>query len=235
VAYGNPVAHNAAPIVLFDWNGTVVDDARRFHAAVCFVLRARHLPEPSVEQMLHRFRLPLSQFFTGLGVRPDDLAAAEEIWNQLMRITPAPLQPGAAPLLAQLRRQGATTGVISAAGQASLLADLERTGIGGDFTVVVGGVYDKAAALGWFTAHGAERAVVYVGDCEEDVHSARAAGVVAVAYTGGYRPAATLAAAHPDHVVADLIGVAAIVAGAECRGPRPRHRPMMPVAAGEDQ
>jgi phosphoglycolate phosphatase len=211
-AYGDAVAVDAPPLVLFDWNGTVVDDARRFHAAVCFVLRARRLPEPSVGQALLAFRLPLWRFFADLGVRADELAAAEETWNQLMQVTPASLQPGAAALLADLARQGAITGVVSAAGQASILADLERTGTAPRFTVVIGGIDDKAHALGWFTGHGAERAVFYVGDCEEDVRSARAAGAIAIAYTGGYRRADVLAAAEPDHLVAHLADVTMIVA-----------------------
>jgi phosphoglycolate phosphatase-like HAD superfamily hydrolase len=206
-------------VVLFDWNGTVVDDARRFHAAVCFVLRARRLPEPSLAQTRQRFRLPLWRFFVDLGVSLEDLAAAEETWNQLMHLTPAPLQPGVAALLVDLHRQGVITGVVSAAGQASLLADLERTGTGPGFTVVIGGVDDKACTLRWFTGHGARAAVFYVGDCEEDVRSAQAAGAIAVAYTGGYRPAEDLATAEPDYLVADLADVAAIVAGC---GPR-RH------------
>ncbi|MGV9866303.1 HAD family hydrolase [Rhodococcus koreensis] len=90
----------------------------------------------------------------------------------------------------RLHARGAVLGVASAAGEATVTADLRRAGLADLLTFVATGVTDNAAFL---HAHRGDRdRAVYVGDTADDINSARSAGYRAVAITGGYQSASAL-------------------------------------------
>jgi phosphoglycolate phosphatase len=210
--------------VLFDWNGTLVDDVSRSYVAVCAVLESRALPNIGLAQFRDRFQLPLSVFFAGLGVPGPVCPAAEAQWNALITGLPAILRPGAADLLRSLAGTGSVLGVISAASAGAVTADLFATGIADLFDLVLGGVADKSSALRAFTAHRSAPRVAYVGDTEYDMAAARNAGALAIGVSGGYRPLHALrSAAH--HVAADLTQIPSLLAM------NPSPSPPAPVSA----
>ncbi|GAB3677485.1 HAD hydrolase-like protein [Saccharopolyspora tripterygii] len=199
-----------APVVLFDWNGTVVDDIERAALAAAAVLRSRRLPAPGVREFAARFTLPLEQLFRELGVNESQVASATNQWNEFMLASPAPLQHGAKGLLDFLVQHGSLVGVVSAASTELVLSDLARLQLAEHLELVCGGAGDKAIVLRQFTAHRRSRRVFYVGDTEHDVQAARRAGAIAVGFAGGYRPAPALSRAGADHVIhglAELIDV----------------------------
>ncbi|WP_460863513.1 HAD family hydrolase [Rhodococcus aerolatus] len=105
---------------------------------------------------------------------------------------------GAAGALADLRRRGTRSVVVSAKPTEVVHLVLDRVGLLVD--VAVGGLFaeGKAAAL---REHGVG---VYVGDHPGDVAGALAAGARALAVATGSSDAGTLRAAGAEHVLADL-------------------------------
>ncbi|MCK9929884.1 HAD family hydrolase [Frankia sp. Mgl5] len=211
--------------VLFDWNGTLVDDLPRSHLAACAVLESRGMPTIPLTQFRDRFRLPLSALFADLGVPHRVCAAAEAQWNALITGLPVTLRTGALDMLTVLAHYGAASGVISAAATEAVTPDLHATGTGDLFNVVVGGIADKAVALRWFTAHrSAHRSsprVAYVGDPEHDMSSARRTGALVIGITGGYRPAQALREAGAQHLITDLIQIPELLSATETSRPAP--------------
>jgi phosphoglycolate phosphatase len=179
-------------LVIFDWNGTVVADLDRAVAATNDMLTAYGRPLLTEHEFQERWRLPIASWLHGFGISPDDLDDAENCWNRAMAASPAPVRPEAAGVLTELVELGALLGVVSAAGAATVTADLERGGLVGYFSTTATAVADKASYLRGLR-HLRPRAV-YVGDTEYDLFSATAADYTGVAITGGYRSADALGA-----------------------------------------
>jgi phosphoglycolate phosphatase len=196
-------------VVLFDWNGTLVDDVERACASLNTVLAHRALPTIGLDEFKQGFRLPLSRWLATLGVESADLATAEAEWNREVRSRPTEIQRGARDLLSRLTRQGRVVGVVSAASTDAVVADLDRTGLGQFVEFVAGDSADKVVALGDAVEDG--QMGVYIGDVEYDIESGHAAGLLTVAFAGGYRPRAELERARPDAVVDSLVEIATLL------------------------
>ncbi|WP_158603049.1 HAD family hydrolase [Jiangella rhizosphaerae] len=189
-------------LVLFDWNGTLADDAERAREATNTVLRTRGLPELTAAAFAGSFRLPMTAFMAAIGVDPADLAGAVADWNTQMARRPPRLRTGAAALLRRLRAGGALVGVVSAAGAQAVRADLRACRLAADLDIVVTDAADKGDAL--HRHRGLRTHAAYVGDTEYDLECAHAAGFLPIGVTGGYRPAAALADAGPAALIDDL-------------------------------
>jgi len=199
------------PILLCDWNGTLVSDLDRAWRATCEVLRAHELPGLDVEEFGRRFRLPLASFFSDLGLA-DDLDGAIEDWNDHMaRTVPRP-NPGALEMLEYVASSGIVIGVVSAARTDVVRGDVVALGFDPHLSFVLGGVESKAEILTAIVASSA-REVTYLGDTEYDMRSAVAAGATAVGYSGGYRPASALLEAGAQAVVGSLHEVGYLMLG----------------------
>jgi phosphoglycolate phosphatase len=194
--------------VLFDLNGTLVDDLPRATRATAAALSLSGLAALSEAELGQRFRLPLKDFFTDLGVLDTDTAV--EAWNAAMASEPAPAMPGAAALLQRLQGRGIRTAVVSAAGCEPVRRDLAALGLLALLDDVHCDVADKAVVLA-AEVEAAQGTVIYVGDTEYDVLAARAAGARAVAFTSGYRPSYQLEQAQPWRSIARLDELDALV------------------------
>lgn len=190
-------------LIVFDWNGTIVDDLERAARATEVVLGRRDGTAFRREEFRDRFRLPLGAFFGELGVEPHDLVDVEAEWNEVMGERKAPLAAGVPAVLAELRGRGIRLGVVSAAARASVLADARAGGIAEFFDFIQGARADKPAALRELSA-AHEGWVAYVGDTEYDMASAIAADVHAIGYGGGYRPGERLRQAGASIVIEEM-------------------------------
>ncbi|WP_433170578.1 HAD hydrolase-like protein [Actinoallomurus sp. CA-150999] len=92
--------------------------------------------------------------------------------------------------------------VVSAASAAAVRADMTALGLTSLWDFTAFGVTRKDTMLRR-RATGQEH-TVYVGDTEYDIHSARAAGCVAVGIPSGYCSASRLTAAGVDHLITDF-------------------------------
>lgn len=199
--------------VLFDWNGTLVNDVDRSWTATCRVLDSRSIRSPTITEFRTRFRLPLREWFTELGVPVTELTDVERDWNANLATEFAPLNDGAREAVELLRDQGFTLGIVSAASSAAVHHDLERLGFRNHFDLISGSADPKREAIA-LAARSTElplSATAYVGDTEYDIHEAHAAGAMAIGFSGGYRPRDALVKAGADYVVGNMTELCSLV------------------------
>ncbi|HAG58166.1 MAG TPA: hypothetical protein DIT15_07030 [Arthrobacter bacterium] len=185
---------------LFDWNGTIADDAGRACLATNAALISVGAGTIRPSEFDRNFLLPLDAMFLRLGVQPDRLQAAAAEWNSAMAGQPAPIRAGAADFLARLHGDGEFCAVISAAGADYLLAELRAFEVDDCIDVVLSGAADKVKALRELR-RGEE--AVYFGDTEYDMASAVAAGCFPVGVLTGYCPEEKLRAAGAQVIITD--------------------------------
>lgn len=194
---------------LFDWNGTIADDAARACFATNATLDALGAPRIAAADFDRRFILPMDEMFLRLGVSGVDLASAASHWNEAMASRDAPIRAGAATFLRTLHDAGEYCAVISAAGEQYLRDELAYFGLTDCFDEVLTGATDKVTALAGLRQEGQ---ALYFGDTEYDIASAVASGCIAVGVLSGYCPEDRLRAAGAQHIIMDYEGMDGVTA-----------------------
>ena len=189
--------------LVFDWNGTLMDDAVRNLAGLNAALATVGLAPLTAETFAGRFRLPMADFMRAVEVPESHVGTVVDVWNDEIGQRHADLAPGALDLLADLHRRGRPAGVVSSAHEASVRRDAGRVGVLGLLAFLAGSVEAKSLRLREVVA-ASSAPVLYVGDTEYDMTEAIAAGALPVGYAGGYRPPERLLAAGAIAVVGHM-------------------------------
>jgi phosphoglycolate phosphatase len=197
--------------VVFDWNGTLVDDVDRAIVATNVTLERHGRPPVDAAGFATAFRLPLIDFFAELGVAPADLHTAEIEWNTAMAGQRPRLAMGCGEVLAACEAAGLAVGVLSGAAASVVHRDAEILGIAKRLDFVIGSARSKSRELQRLRE--SREIVAYVGDTEFDVEAAREAGITSVALSSGYRPHNATVAAAPDVHVPSLEALSAMIDG----------------------
>ena len=192
-----------AAIIVCDWNGTIVDDADRALNATNLMLAELGMVAIDLSTFRSTFRLPLSSFVQALGVGPDDEVPSIQLWNRLLSVGKTKLQPGVRQFLDRANEIGVLVGVVSAAETYMVSADASSLGVAESLSFIVGSVESKSTALARIAINAAGP-VLYIGDTEYDLLEARTAGVLAIGFAGGYRPAFALHEIQPLAVIDDF-------------------------------
>jgi pyrophosphatase PpaX len=206
------------PIVLFDFDGTVIDSGAIILASM------RHATKTVLGREVEDEILMAAVGGAGLNeqMRLLDAARAEEL-VRVYRAHNEPLHSGLAccsgmeDVLTTLKQEGRTLGIVTAKRRQTVALAFEHVPIEHLFDVVVGSDDTERHkpdpdpilhALELLGARADEAA--YVGDSPFDVRAAKAAGVHAVAVTwGGIHSHERLAAEQPDavvHTTEELLG-----------------------------
>jgi len=205
-------------VVLFDLDGTLIDSAPDIAAAVNELLGRRGLGPLTLDQVVSMIgngtkKLTERAFAATSGpLSPEELdqryAEMLEIYGRHLTGV-STLLPGAAAMIAGLRKQGARLGIVTNKPQRFIETILEHFGLDGDFDTVIGsdaGITPKPAPdmlLAAMQKLGAgPRDTVMVGDSTSDVESAHAAGVASVIRGGGY-----------THTPAEMLGADIVIGG----------------------
>lgn len=200
-------------IVLFDWNGTLLDDMERARMASNLVREQWAGPgELTLQQFREAWCLPLSAHVKRLGVPDDHNTEATRDWSTHLETIDAPLAPGVSETLDALRDAGIAVAVVSSAGEAAVMRDIEAHGLAERFDDIHTGVSLKQTAIGRYVNGAAAGTVWYVGDTKFDMVQARAAGSVAIGYTAGYDGAEALHDGGAHHLIDRLEDLMALVA-----------------------
>ncbi len=184
----NAATTSDAPVrhVVWDWNGTLIDDAWLCVEIMDAMLRARGLPGLTRERYAELFDFPVRDYYLRLGVDfardPFEVIGAEFIREYERRKTECVLQPGAAERVRSLARAGVGQTVVSAYHERTLRELLSRFGLDGWLSGIVGGGDIYAAgkldrAMAWFRSSGLQgETILVVGDTLHDAEMARAMG-----------------------------------------------------------
>ena len=203
-------------LAVFDCDGTLVDSQHTIAAAVSAAFASVGLPPPGPEQSRRVIGLPLADALAALapadsGIDPARLTERyREAFFSLRNRSDfeEPLFPGIEAALTTLEAAGYLLGIATGKSRRGLERTLERHALLGRFMTLQtsdGGpgkphpfMLERAIAEAGVEA----AACVMIGDTTFDVLMARAAGAKAVGVGWGYHPAAELAAAGADRIVA---------------------------------
>lgn len=195
------------PYVVWDWNGTLLDDTDAAIGALNALLRRRGLPAVSRAWYLDRFAFPVRPFYAACGVdlAHEDWDALAQEYHDAYAALPKRLNAEAVTALRRVRAAGAGQSILSALRQDLLDAAVDAAGIRRFFDFVCGvDSLDGASKLGAartlfakLPADATVRGIVLVGDALHDKEVADALGARCVLCAQGGHSAARLRAAAP--------------------------------------
>lgn len=185
--------------ILWDWNGTLADDAYASLLSVNDMLLKRNMPPITMEQYYQYIDTPISRFYEhlfDLNEVPMSVISAEFAAGYARYFQG--LHPGAKELLYHLKEAGIQQVILSSNHLESIEADLDRFGIRNCFTTVLG-AEDRLAAgkvqrgLDWLAAQSVKpENMVLIGDSLHDYDTAKAMGVPCILCAIGHQSKADL-------------------------------------------
>jgi Predicted phosphatases len=214
--------------VVWDWNGTLLDDLECAIAATNRLLEEFELPRLTGIDAYHQvFRFPVRDYYADLGFDTADggnFEAASRRFHQLYLAAArdCELHTGARSTLATLHRAGVTQVLISASEQSNLGGQVAPFGLDGWLTQILGlgDIYAAsklALARDWLERVGADPDdVLFVGDSTHDFEIANALGAHCALYTRGHQARSRLEQL-PASVIDELGEVIDLALGTQSR------------------
>lgn len=188
-----PLAH-----ILWDWNGTLLDDLDLCVASLERLCMRRGLAVVNADTYRARFGFPVQDFYAAVGFdfsrEPFQAIAMEWAQHYVPAVfTSARLHVGAEDVLTAVRERGIAQSVLSAYHHEALNALVNHFGLSGYFESVTG-LADMAAesklevGRAWLEGAGcAPEQVLLVGDTTHDFEVAQALGLRCALVAGGHQ------------------------------------------------
>lgn len=187
--------------ILWDFNGTILNDVNAGIASNNVMLALRSLPTiESVEEYRRIFGFPIIDYYRRLGfdldVEPYDKIAHEWLKLYLEQAKTAELFDGITDVLKEIKRRGIEQIILSATEKSMLEKQLFFLGIRGYFSEVLGleDIYAHSKVeLGrtWMKKTHPGRSLL-IGDTEHDFEVAKSIGAECVLVAGGHQLKETL-------------------------------------------
>jgi phosphoglycolate phosphatase-like HAD superfamily hydrolase len=185
--------------IVWDWNGTLIDDLEAVILAVNAVMREFDGPDVTAEEYRAHYRRPVRHFYShllGCEVDDDSWMRIDVIFHEHYEAHTqrAPLAHGAHEVLASIAERRWTQSLLSMWHHDLLVPEIERRGIRDWFQRVDGGRLGEGGSKGQaLVRHLASldlqpAEVALIGDTEDDAHAAQAVGAQVVLVTGTQHP-----------------------------------------------
>ncbi len=134
--------------IIWDWNGTLLDDAEICLEAINKMLKRRNLPELSLERYRDVFKFPVIEYYKEIGFdfnQEEWEPVAMEFINLYISALPAcGLTPFAVEKLETFKKKGYRQAIISAMQHEALLKSVSELGIH-EYFDFIGGIGDHFA------------------------------------------------------------------------------------------
>ena len=188
--------------IIWDWNGTLLDDAWLCVECMNQLLNRRQMPLLTLEKYARVFDFPVRDYYERLGfdfaVEPFEDSGLEFIREYHARLYKAGLRKNAAKVLSQIQEMGVKQSVLSAQEQDSLRSLIRHHGIDSYFEEIIGlnhhyadGKLDNGRR--WLESTGVlPTDVLLVGDTIHDYEVACDLGFNCLLMTGGHQDPARL-------------------------------------------
>lgn len=128
--------------IIWDWNGTLLDDVDICVSSINLLLEKRHLGMISKERYREIFTFPVKQYYLELGfdfsIEEWDTVAMEFMGHYFEKLPSCNLHEGVADILSWLEEQGYRQAVLSAMEHESLVGSLNHFGIYHHFVQIAG-------------------------------------------------------------------------------------------------
>lgn len=188
--------------IIWDWNGTLLDDAQACINALNSLLRERQLPLLDRERYRASFGFPVRAFYRAIGITADDRG-----WNDLAvvfharyRREPASVPAEARALLGWLQARNVLQAILSACEQQLLDTQVAEQGLSGTFVAVQGtdnldGCAKIDVGRRLMARLASPDVCLLIGDTLHDAEVATALGCACVLVACGHQSRARLAQA----------------------------------------
>jgi phosphoglycolate phosphatase len=195
------------PLLVFDWDGTLMDSPRTIVLSIQHACRDLGLPVPDDARASHVIGLGLHDALQyavpGMPVSVYGKMVERYRFHYLKQDAEIPLYPGTEAMLSRLKQSGHTLAVATGKSTAGLERALEATGLGVFFTAYR--CADRTASKPapdmlhelMEELETPAGATLMIGDTSHDLRMAQHAGVSAVGITHGAHPAEELRALSP--------------------------------------
>lgn len=189
--------------VIWDFNGTILDDVSLGIRCVNIMLEKRGLPViPDEDAYRHVFGFPIDEYYRRLGFDfekedYDTVLAPEWVAHYLAGEGGCRANEGVEETLAEVRRHGIPQVMLSASNTDQLQTQLARLGLTDYFEEILGldnihARSKRALAVAWREAH-PEARPLFIGDTEHDADVAETVGADYLLFLGGHQPEELLA------------------------------------------
>ncbi len=180
--------------IIWDWNGTLADDAYASLQAVNDMLTKRNMPPITMAQYYQYIDTPISRFY-------EHLFDLKEVPMSVISVEFAEgyaryfhgLHPGAKELLCRFSEAGIQQIILSSGHRDSIIADMERFGILQYFSQVLGAEDHLAAGkvqrgLRWLASQSVcPENMIFIGDTLHDYDTARVMGIPCILCAIGHQ------------------------------------------------
>ena len=190
--------------ILWDWNGTLIDDAALTVEINRQVFERRGYRKVTLEEYRELFRFPVREYYAALGVTDEDFPAVAREWFEgyTAQFPGTPLHADAAETVARFCRAGFRQVIVSASRQTELRQQVAMyPALEGMFEEVLGLSHHLATskvdiAKEYMARAGADpEETWFLGDTCHDAEVARTIGCRCLLITGGHQSESRLAAA----------------------------------------
>ena len=193
----------APELVLWDWNGTLLDDVALCVDALDWLLAQHGYPQRyDLERYRAVFSFPIEEYYLRAGFdfqkHPFPELAARYMEYYIPQSAACALMPGAGRALELFRAAGARQMILSASPVTTLEAQVDQRGVRGYFDRLLGlgDIYAKSKVdlgLAYLRENGfdPEKAVM-LGDTTHDAEVAAVLGVRCVLQAAGHQPESVL-------------------------------------------
>ncbi|MFC2082467.1 HAD family hydrolase [Candidatus Bipolaricaulota bacterium] len=189
--------HQAFDSVIWDFNGTLIDDLDLVVRSVNTQLARRDLPALTAEAYRDVFGFPVQDYYRRIGVTFENESMADLSADFFAEYAPAledcPLHDGALEILRQLQMRGSKQFVLSAMEQGMLRSMIDHLGIQDFFAGVYGLAHQEGDSK---VSRGRElqkefdinqHAALLIGDTAHDVEVAEALGLSVALISRGHQ------------------------------------------------
>jgi len=185
-------------VVLWDWNGTLLDDGSLGLQIINSMLERRGMPVRTAEEHGRLFDFPVIRYYERLGFdfsrEPFEVVSQEFVDAYLAGVAGCSLRPQAEAHLQALARAGFRQSVLSASRQDYLEQQVRHFGLDGYFDELLG--IDSVHAPGksargcaWIRErHLDPERILLIGDTVHDAEVAREMGIHCWLVSGGHHP-----------------------------------------------
>ena len=185
-------------LIIWDWNGTLIDDNGLCYEIANRMLKERNLPPvPSREDYRRIFRFPVKEYYYDMGYT-FETETYEDVADEFVLIYSeeykyCSLQPDAKKVVRAIHEKGIPEILLSATGQKNLEIQTSFFQMKDEFEEVLGQVNDLASskaerARDLFRRKGiCSEEVLFVGDTDHDAEIAQELGCRCVLLTRGHQ------------------------------------------------
>jgi phosphoglycolate phosphatase len=178
--------------IIWDWNGTLLDDNHASLAALNAILSRRGLKTVSLDYYRKNFAFPVRYFYESLGVKIEceDWDSLAQEYHDAYHESELRLASDAKTALEFVRDNGIAQAVVSAMREDYLVSDMDKFGIRDYFEVVLGtnnldGCSKLSRIKDYVALAGGDEEYVVIGDSFHDKEVADAIGARCIFYGGG--------------------------------------------------